>query len=243
MKNTQIIAAWDSILPDTAAETRMRNAILAYGNQKPVRNRRRFMIPVAACIVLLIAAGYRFRLTRPLHADLDNGMRITYHANTKGIEEAMYAYEYEVCSRGLTAEELHRLLPCAAQPDPCHAVFRAETGEFLRAETKLGAVHVHLAREGLPVTDTIVTGETANAEISGVPVTFGYFLTDPNSRGIRTAVLYASFMRDGLQVYLETGGDETNSGQLGTELGNLACELLDADAPDLSGIRFDSVTE
>ena len=242
MKNAQIIAAWDSILPDAAAETRIRSAVLAYGEKKRSRKWHRYLIPVAACL-LLIAAGYRFRLTRPLHAELDNGMRITYHATQNGIGEAMYAYDYEICERELTAEELHRLLPCSAQPDPCHAVFRAETGAFLRAETKIGEVHVHLAREGLPVTDVIVTGETSNAEIGGVPVTFGYFLTKPNSRGIRTAVLYAAFMREGLQVYLETGGDEAISEQLGADLGNLVCELLRQDAPDLSEIRYDNGTE
>ena len=69
-------------------------------------------------------------------------------------------------------------------------------------------------------------------------MTFGFFLTKPNSRGIRTAVLYASYLREGLQVYLETGGDEALQDQLGTDLGNLVCELLEHDAPDLSEIRL-----
>ena len=94
MKNAQIIAAWDSILPDAAAETRIRSAVLAYGEKKRFRKWHRYLIPIAACL-LLIAAGYRFRLTRPLHAELDNGMRITYHATQNGISEAMYAYDFK----------------------------------------------------------------------------------------------------------------------------------------------------
>ena len=76
-----------------------------------------------------------------------------------------------------------------------------------------------------------------------MPVTFGYFLTKPNSRGIRTAILYASYTRSDLNYYLEIGGDEARTEELGTELGELVYEMLEADAPDLSGICYDTVTE
>ena len=240
MKQMQIVQAWDSILPDAAAEKRMRDATLSYDDnrRKPTVKPRRFLIPAAAFLVMVAAIGFRLHNPKKLAVTLDNGMNVVYDANISSAGDAMYAYDYEIQTRELTAEELQQLLPCSVQPDSCHAVFRAETGEFERAETKLGEVHVHLAREGLPVTDDIVTGETANAEINGIPVTFGFFLTKPNSRGIRTAVLYASYLREGLQVYLETGGDEANQEQLGTDLGNLVCELLAHDAPYLSEIRL-----
>lgn len=240
MKQMQIVQAWDSILPDAVAEKRMRDAILSYDDnrRKPTVKPRRFLIPAAAFLVMVAAIGFRLHNPKKLAVTLDNGMNVVYDANISSAGDAMYAYDYEIQTRELTAEELQQLLPCSVQPDSCHAVFRAETGEFERAETKLGEVHVHLAREGLPVTDDIVTGETANAEINGIPVTFGFFLTKPNSRGIRTAVLYASYLREGLQVYLETGGDEANQEQLGTDLGNLVCELLAHDAPYLSEIRL-----
>lgn len=240
MKQMQIVQAWDSILPDAVAEKRIRDAILSYADQKPKHaiRPRRFLILASAFLVMLAAIGFRLHNPKKLAVTLDNGMNVVYDANIATAGNAMYAYDYEIQTRELTAEELQQLLPCSVQPDSCHAVFRAETGEFERAETKIGKVHVHLAREGLPVTDDIVTGETANAEIYGVPVTFGFFLTKPNSRGIRTAVLYASYLREGLQVYLETGGDEANQEQLGTDLGNLVCELLAHDAPNLSEIRL-----
>lgn len=240
MKQMQIVQAWDSILPDAVAEKRMRDAILSYDDnrRKPTVKPRRFLIPAAAFLVMVAAIGFRLHNPKKLAVTLDNGMNVVYDANIATAGNAMYAYDYEIQTRELTAEELQQLLPCSLQPDSCHAVFRAETGEFERAETKIGEVHVHLAREGLPVTDDIVTGETANAEIYGIPVTFGFFLTKPNSRGIRTAVLYASYLREGLQVYLETGGDEANQEQFGTDLGNLVCELLAHDAPDLSEIRL-----
>ena len=240
MKQMQIVQAWDSILPDAVAEKRMRDAILSYDDnrRKPTVKPRRFLIPAAAFLVMVAAIGFRLHNPKKLAVTLDNGMNVVYNANIATAGNAMYAYDYEIQTRELTAGELQQLLPCSLQPDSCHAVFRAETGEFERAETKIGEVHVHLAREGLPVTDDIVTGETSNAEINGIPVTFGFFLTKPNSRGIRTAVLYASYLREGLQVYLETGGDEANQEQLGTDLGNLVCELLAHDAPNLSEIRL-----
>lgn len=240
MKQMQIVQAWDGILPDAVAEKRIRDVILSYADQKPKHaiRLRRFLILAAAFLVMVAAIGFRLHNPKKLAVTLDNGMNVVYDANIATAGNATYAYDYEIQTRELTAEELQQLLPCSLQPDSCHAVFRAETGEFERAETKIGEVHVHLAREGLPVTDTVVTGETANAEINGIPVTFGFFLTKPNSRGIRTAVLYASYLREGLQVYLETGGDEANREQLGTDLGNLVCELLAHDAPDLSEIRL-----
>ena len=240
MKQMQIVQAWDSILPDAVAEKRIQDAILSYDDnrRKPTVKPCRFLIPAAAFLVMVAAIGFRLHNPKKLAVTLDNGMNVVYDANIATAGNAMYAYNYEIQTRELTAEELQQLLPCSVQPDSCHAVFRAETGEFERAETKIGEVHVHLAREGLPVTDDIVTGETANAEIYGVPVTFGFFLTKPNSRGIRTTVLYASYLREGLQVYLETGGDEANQEQLGTDLGNLVCELLAHDAPNLSEIRL-----
>ena len=239
MKHAQMIQAWDSILPDASADTRMRNAILAYHPKSRMSIQRFAVVPAAACLILLAVCGLHFyHLNKPLRMTLNNGTQIVYRPVQGGIGDASYAYDYEICDRELTADELQLLLPCAVQPEPCSAVFRTDTGEFLRTETKIGEIHVHLAKEGLPVTDVIIDGEQTAEEICGVPVTFGYFLTKPNSRGIRTAILYASYTRNGLQVYLETAGNEADSETLGITLGNLVYELLEADAPDLSVITY-----
>ena len=243
MKQVQITAAWDSILPDTAADQRMLHAILAYQNayQRKRRIRQRLMTAVPAAGCLLLGAGFglhHYHMTRPLTMTLSSGEQIVYRALHGSVGDAVYVYPEDGGSRALTAEELHMLLPCAAQPDPCVAVFHTGTGDFIHAETKIGDVQVHLSKNGFPVTDVIITGTQTYTDICGVPVTFGYFLTKPNSRGIRTAILYASYMCSDLNYYLEIGGDEARTEELGTELGDLVYEMLEADAPDLSEIHY-----
>lgn len=243
MKQAQITAAWDSILPDAAAENRMRGAVLsyqkAYSRKAAASKRMKLLaVPAAACLALFAVLGYRFRLTRPLHMTLENGTEIVYRAPDVSFVNAKCVWPEHSGTRMLTADELHTLLPCSAQPDPCEAVFRTDTGEFIHTETRIGDVHVHLSKNGFPVTDVIVTGTQTYTDICGVPVTFGYFLTKPNSRGIRTAVLYVSYARSDLNYYLEIGGDEARTEELGTALGNLVYEMLEADAPDLSGIQY-----
>ncbi|MBQ5340332.1 MAG: hypothetical protein J6Z40_14365 [Oscillospiraceae bacterium] len=243
MTKTNIMQAWDGILPDTAADQRMLHAILAYQNayQRKRRIRQRLMTAVPAAGCLLLGAGFglhHYHMTRPLTMTLSSGEQIVYRVLHGSVGDAVYVYPEDGGSRALTAEELHMLLPCAAQPDPCVAVFHTGTGDFIHAETKIGDVHVHLSKDGFPVTDVIVTGTQTYTDICGVPVTFGYFLTDPNSRGIRTAILYASYTRADLQIYLETGCKEADSEATGTALGELVYEMLEADAPDLSAIKY-----
>lgn len=200
--------------------------------------------PAAACLLLGTGFGlHHYHMKRPLHMTLENGTEIVYRAPDVSFVNAKCVWPEHSGTRMLTADELHTLLPCYAQPDPCESVFRTDTGEFIHAETRIGDIHVHLSKDGFPVTDVIITGTQTYTDICGVPVTFGYFLTKPNSRGIRTAILYASYACSDLNYYLEIGGDEARTEELGTELGELVYEMLEADAPDLSGICYDTVTE
>ena len=56
MTKTNIMQAWDGILPDAAADQRMLHAILAYQNayQRKCTVRRRIMtaVPAAGCLLL-----------------------------------------------------------------------------------------------------------------------------------------------------------------------------------------------
>ena len=64
MKNDSIIAAWNTIEPDAAADSRMLSAILHANRTAQNRkekmttmNIKRILIPVAACLALLAVIG------------------------------------------------------------------------------------------------------------------------------------------------------------------------------------------
>ena len=76
---------------------------------------------------------------------LENGETLVYgKSSSKG--EASYAYDFEVKDRALTASEL------------------------LRLETVIDDIHVHVARAGLPATNTIIVGKENSYDIEGTSV-------------------------------------------------------------------------
>ena len=206
MKNDNIIASWNKILPDEAADERMRSKIMEYQRShirkdsviSMTKNFKK-LFPIAACFIIVVAVtafvgvqGNWFG-TKEYTITLDNGEKLVYGSGTpKGA--ASYAYNYEVKDRVLTADELHTLFPeinDITDNNLPYATFKADTGEMIRLETTFDDVHIHLASSGLPITDTVVVGEESTAEINGITVKTGYFVTDANSKGIKTAIFFA----------------------------------------------------
>lgn len=247
MKNEAIIAAWDNILPDQTAAERMHTAITAY-QQKHCRKARRLLmnklLPAAACLLLIIAGTVVFglrqhRLSARYIAELDNGQVLVYGSGSPPAE-AQYAYDFEITDRELTADEMLTLFPgldILPQYSRPHAAFRADTGELLRLETAAeGNLHIRLARAGLPVTDTIIAGEEGCTEICGTLVKTGYFLTRPNSKGIRTAIFCAEFPIGRTTVCTELAGKEADSEQLCARLSDTVYQMICAQAADVDRI-------
>lgn len=245
MKNEAIIAAWDGILPDPSASERMRRAVTAYQQTYRRKKRRSLLkyLPAAACLLLVFAGTAAFRLLRhPRYtAELENGQVLVYGSGSPAVE-AQYAYDCEIADRALTADEIQTLFPeldLLPEYSLPHAAFNAETGEMLRLEVAAeGNLHIHLARAGLPATDTIIDGENSCTEVCGTPVKTGYFLTKPNSRGIRTAIFCAEFTVGGTTVYAELAGNEADSEQLCTRLSEAVYGMICAQAADVDRITL-----
>jgi len=94
-------------------------------------------------------------------------------------------------------------------------------------------IHVILSANRHPITDTSVSGNEEVSEINGISVTAGYFVTDTNSKGIKTIIYLASFGANGAIVYLEHSGYESNSEALRSEISNLI-NTLTQNPPDTS---------
>ena len=254
MKNETIIASWDKILPDETADERMRSKIMEYQRSHQRKDlvitmtkTMKKLIPIAACFILVIAVTAFIGIqnnwfgTKEYMVTLDNGDTLIFGKDNP-IGEASYAYDYEVKDRQLTAGELQALFPALSyntENGNPYATFKADTGEMLRLELTIDDVHIHLAKAGLPATDTVIAGENRTADINGIPVKTGYFVTDANSKGIRTAIFFAEFEMNDTIIYLELAGNEQDSEQLSEKLSNTVYSMIISKAPDISSIKYE----
>ena len=120
-----------------------------------------------------------------------------------------------------------------------YATFKADTGEMLRLETVFDDIHIHLVKSGLPATDTIIVGEGSTAEINGITVKTGYFVTDANSKGIKTAIFFAEYEINDTTVYVELAGNKQDSEQLSKKLSDTVYGMIISNATDISAIKFE----
>lgn len=254
MKNEKIIASWDKILPNEAADERMRSKIIEYQRSYIRKDRvismtktMKKFFPIAACFILVIAAAAFIGVqqnwfgAKNYTVTLENGEKLVYgNGNPKGA--AQYAYNYEVKARALTSDELHTLFPAMndiTENKFPYATFKADTGELLRLETILDDIHIHLAKSGLPATDTIIVGEESTADINGITVKTGYFLTDANSKGIKTAIFFAEYDMNNTTIYVELAGSEQDSEQLSEKLSDTVYSMIISNSPDISAIKYE----
>lgn len=254
MKNEKIIASWDKILPNEAADERMRSKIIEYQRSYIRKDRvismtktMKKLFPIAACFILVIAVTAFIGVqqnwfgAKNYTVTLENGEKLVYgNGSPKGAAD--YAYNYEVKSRALTSDELHTLFPemndITKNKFP-YATFKADTGEMLRLETILDDIHIHLAKSGLPATDTIIGGEESTADINGTTVKTGYFITDANSKGIKTAIFFAEYDMNNTTIYVELAGNEQDSEQLSEKLSDTVYSMIISNAPDISAIKYE----
>lgn len=143
----------------------------------------------------------------------------------------------------MTADELYTLFPAMndiTENGFPYATFKADTGEMLRLETTtFDDIHVHLAKSGLPATDTIIVGEESTADINGITVKTGYFVTDANSKGIKTAVFYAEYDMNNTTFSAEIAGNEQDSKRLSEKLSDFIYNMIISNAPDISVIKYE----
>ena len=248
MKNERIAAAWDSVLPDRAADDRMRRNILAYAQKErriPMTNVKKYFA-LAACMVCVIAAAAIFGVRsgwfdRRYTVTLESGETIVYQSVSKPYRADSMLYDGELKDRALTADELKMLFPALtddAGTGSSFAYFDAKTGAFVYAEGKLGDVHFHLAAAGVPLTDTVISGTESTAKIGGTDVKTGYTVTKRNSKGNRTAIFCAEYALNGTSVDLELAGDSSESAQLSERLTRILCDMIAQSAPDAANVQY-----
>ena len=161
---------------------------------------------IAACLVLVFALGVGALrggwFSGNDIAKLDNGTAINFvKCDTAG---GVLSLDMDATTRELTAQEVRTYF--GDLPVTANAVFNAADNRLVGFDGKIGAVKMIIATSDLPLLDTVIVGSEKTTEVSGVCVTAGYFLTDANSSGQRTAIYFATFELGGDTFYVENAG-------------------------------------
>lgn len=112
--------------------------------------------------------------------------------------------------------------------DSC-AFFSKDTGDVLYLEGKYNDSHIYISSGDSDYRDAVI--ETDNeivSKIAGTDVLTGLFITDANSKGVKTAIFYAEFTVNGNTVYIERAGDYENAETVGNELTHQLAEIISA---------------
>ena len=262
MKN-EMKGAWESVCPDNAAEERMLSEILAYHGEHAARKNFpiKKTVAAAACMIMITAAvifGIRSgMLAKDYTYTLPDGQTVVY---TKGsiAGEAKYDILINGKQRELTESEMRTLFPTLEgyfngfaffdeSGDMCHIEFHVsdgeryftnDSGERVRVIGGAGQLKICASKEGLPVTDCIVSGNESGTEVDGVQLKTGYFVTKQNSRGVRTAVFFAEYTINGTTVYAELAGDNDESERVCEKLTAAVYGMIKANSPDISAVRY-----
>ena len=196
-----------------------------------------------AAAILLFTSTPRVQFKENRYTVKPGGGNTLEYVTGEPAGSAKFAYDYEVNDRELTAEEMHTLFPSSGQiseGDYFGGVFKAETGEMVRAEGRIDGIMFFLAQAGLAPSDCIITGtpERENV-IGGVPVKAGYAIFAANSKGVRNAVFFAEFEINRTAVYAVLSGDEKDSLQLCQKLSEAVYEIIRRNTTDISTIKYE----
>lgn len=180
---------------------------------------------VAACFVIAaaICVGILQFCNNDDVAVLENGEMITFVKSDMAASPS--AQDINVKSRELTDEELDRLFPNL--PVTAYALFfPPNQNQFVGLEGKIGNIKLVVSMADFQILDTIIEGNEESSIVNGIPVTAGYFVTKPNSKGKKTAIYYAFFELGNSRIYVENAGAEDKSEIVKNELADMIDTLI-----------------
>ena len=120
--------------------------------------------------------------------------------------------------------------------DSC-AFFSKDTGDVLYIEGRYNDSYIYISSGDADYRDAVIeTDDATISKIAGTDVLTGLFVTDANSKGVKTAIFYAEFTVNGNTVYIERAGDYENAETVGNELTQQITEIISAGI-DLSALK------
>lgn len=95
------------------------------------------------------------------------------------------------------------------------------TINFIKSDMSQGSVKLDM-----DVTIREMVPAETNAVFGDLPVTAGYFITDPNSRGEQIVIYYADFKLGDSTVHMENAGSSQDSETIKNELVEAICKII-----------------
>lgn len=195
---------------------------------------------IAACFAVVVLGTIFFQKglfgNRTDTTTLHNGEKLVFKQSAA--PSSSFALDLDVTMKPLTAKEAANLF--GDLPITLHALYKtgdADAGVtqgLLGFEGKIGSVKAVISTSDMPLLDTVIVGTEESSVINEVSITAGFFITDPNSKGERTAIYYASFALGSCKIYLENAGAEADRESIKNQLADAIQELIENGEPDLS---------
>lgn len=167
-------------------------------------------------------------------ATLENGTKIVFVKS----EVTPSSIAIDVTTRQLTEDEIATLFPNL--PVTAHAIFKTSdmdagnSSELIGFEGNIGNIKMVVSTSDIQLIDTVIVGKEESAELNGISITAGYFVTDPNSKGEQNAIYYATFEIDGCKVYLENAGTKADSETTKNQLAEIIQKLIENGELDIT---------
>ncbi len=146
--------------------------------------------------------------------------------------------------RDLTDDERKAVLPRLSDTHSAraYAQFFYHDHSFYSVEAKITSTgglttDVSIAKDKV-VLDYDLGDNTETTVVAGTPVTAGYFVTKPNSKGLRNIIYFASFQIDGVGYYVEICGDSTQKDVLRKEFSTVIGLLIGGGAADIARLAW-----
>lgn len=142
----------------------------------------------------------------------------------------------------LTDEELKAVFPALTNT---HGITATANFQSDKSGASLFNIDAHaVSAAGLKTYIQLAAGEvvldyrfdvkTKASDVLGTPVTAGYFETEPNSKGLKNIIYFATFKLSGVCYYVELGGAEAEKEALKNEISELIGLLIKGGAADLN---------
>ncbi len=134
----------------------------------------------------------------------------------------------------LTAEELHAVFPDLRDRRTITATANFQSDDNGAALFNIDAhalsasglrTYIQVAPDKVEV-DYRLEGKTEVSDVLGTAVTAGYFETEPNSKGLRNVIYFATFKLSDVAYYVELSGTEVEKEALQNEISELIFLLI-----------------
>ena len=224
----------------SVSDTLHQRLVSCVADARPVRRPitiRRYAAAFACLAVVLISV-----FTMP---------RLTQHnvAPTQDVAFSKYAFVFNKGNaqrvkanihipghfwQDLTAEELHAVFPDLRDRRTITATANFQSDDNGAALFNIDAhalsasglrTYIQVAPDKVEV-DYRLEGKTEVSDVLGTAVTAGYFETEPNSKGLRNVIYFATFKLSDVAYYVELSGTEVEKEALQNEISELIFLLI-----------------